>query len=64
MSRGQPERVIRHAYALRKVLDLVPYASAIAGVQRGLQGIGEGTGEDAEDAFTSLERELGIVELM
>lgn len=37
-------------------------AAAIGGIQRGLQGMDEGTGEDAEDAFASLERELGIPE--
>jgi hypothetical protein len=37
-------------------------AAAIVGIQRGLQGMYEGTGEDAEDAFASLERELGIPE--
>lgn len=34
------------------------------GIQRGLQGMYAGTGEDAEDAFASLERELGISEPM
>lgn len=37
-------------------------AAAIAGIQRGLQGMYDGTGEDAEDAFASIERELGIAE--
>jgi hypothetical protein len=37
-------------------------AAGISGIQRGLQGMDEGTGEDAEDAFASLERELGIPE--
>jgi hypothetical protein len=34
----------------------------LQGIQRGLQGMYDGTGEDAEDAFASLERELGIAE--
>lgn len=38
------------------------HASAIAGIQRGLRGICAGTGEDAEQAFASLETELGISE--
>jgi pimeloyl-ACP methyl ester carboxylesterase len=33
-----------------------------AGIQQGLQGMYDGTGEDAEDAFASLERGLGIAE--
>lgn len=37
-------------------------AAAIVGIRRGLQGMYEGTGEDAEDAFAALERELGIPE--
>jgi len=37
-------------------------AAAISGIRRGLQGMYDGTGEDAEDAFASLERELGIAE--
>lgn len=37
-------------------------AAAIAGIQRGLRGMYEGTGQDAEEAFASLERELGIVD--
>jgi hypothetical protein len=37
-------------------------SAAIVGIQRGLQGMYEGTGEDVEDAFASLERELGIPE--
>jgi hypothetical protein len=41
---------------------LAAHASTIAGIQRGLQGMYEGTGEDAEDAFASLEREFGIAE--
>jgi hypothetical protein len=55
--------VIQNADAYRKLLDLAAHASPIAGIQRGLQGMYQGTGEDAEDAFVSLERELGIVEL-
>lgn len=36
--------------------------AAIAGIQRGLQGMYDGTGEDAEAVFAALERELGIAE--
>lgn len=46
----------------RKLPDLASTASAIAGIQRGLQGMYQGTGEDAEDAFASLEGEFGIAE--
>lgn len=59
---GQAEIVVQHAEAYQKLLDLAANAAAIVGIQRGLQGMYEGTGEDAEDAFASLERELGIPE--
>ena len=59
---GQAEIVVQHADAYQKLLDLAANAAAIVGIQRGLQGMYEGTGEDAEDAFASLERELGIPE--
>ena len=59
---GQAELVVQHADAYQKLLDLAANAAAIVGVQQGLQGMYEGTGEDAEDAFASLERELGIPE--
>lgn len=59
---GQAEVVVQHADAYQKLLDLASNAAAIVGIQRGLQGMYEGTGEDAEDAFASLERELGIPE--
>jgi hypothetical protein len=54
--------VVQHAEAYRKLLDLAAHAAAIVGIQRGLQGMYAGTGEDAEDPFASLERELGISE--
>jgi len=54
--------VVQHADAYQKLIDLAANAAAIVGIQRGLQGMYEGTGEDAEDAFASLERELGIPE--
>jgi PHD/YefM family antitoxin component YafN of YafNO toxin-antitoxin module len=57
---GQAELVVQHADAYQKLLDVVARATAIVGIQRGLQGMYDGTGEDAEDAFASLERELGI----
>lgn len=59
---GQAELVVQHAEAYQKLLDLAANAAAIVGIQRGLQGMYEGSGEDAEDAFASIERELGIVE--
>ncbi|HET7233849.1 MAG TPA: type II toxin-antitoxin system Phd/YefM family antitoxin [Longimicrobium sp.] len=59
---GQAELVVQHADAYQKLLDLAANAAAIVGIQRGLQGMYDGTGEDAEDAFASLERELGIAE--
>jgi hypothetical protein len=46
----------------QKLLELAVHASAIVGIQRGLQGMYQGTGQDAEDAFASLERELGITQ--
>jgi hypothetical protein len=54
-----------HERALRENGDhgvLAAHASAIAGIQRGLQGMYQGRGEDAEDAFASLEREMGTSE--
>jgi hypothetical protein len=59
---GQAELVVQHAEAYQKLLDLAANAAAIVRIQRGLQGMYEGTGDDAEDAFASLERELGISE--
>jgi hypothetical protein len=59
---GKAELVVQHADAYQKLLDLAGNAAAIVGIQRGLQGMIEGTGEDAEDAFASLERELNIPE--
>jgi hypothetical protein len=59
---GQAELVVQHADAYQRLLDLVADAAAIVGIQRGLQGIHAGTGEDAEDAFVSLEREPGVPE--
>jgi hypothetical protein len=41
---------------------IIHHAAAIVGIQRGLQGMYEGTGEDADEAFASLERELGLPE--
>lgn len=59
---GQAELVVQHADAYQRLLDLAANAAAIVGIQRGLQGMYDGTGEDAEDTFASLERELGIAE--
>lgn len=59
---GQAELVVQHAGAYQKLLDVVANAEAIIGVHRGLHGMYEGTGEDAQVAFASLERELGIGE--
>jgi hypothetical protein len=57
---GQAELVVQHAEAYQKLLDLVGNAAAIVGIQRGLQGMNDGSGEDADEAFASLEQELGI----
>jgi PHD/YefM family antitoxin component YafN of YafNO toxin-antitoxin module len=57
---GQAEVVIQNAEAYQRLLDLAENAAAIVGIQRGLQGMNAGTGEDAEDAFRSLEQELEI----
>lgn len=51
--------VVQHAEAYQRLLDLAANAAAVVGIQRGLQGMYDGTGEDAEDAFASLERERG-----
>jgi hypothetical protein len=60
MSDSLPPRIPDPRGCPRKLLDLTANAAVIVGIQRGLQGMYEGTGEDAEDAFASLERELGI----
>jgi hypothetical protein len=60
--RGQAELVVQDAAAYQRLLDLAADAAAIVGIQRGLQGMHAGTGEDAEDAFESLEREIEIPE--
>jgi len=57
---GKAELVVQDAEAYQKLLDLAANAAAIVGVQRGLQGMYAETGEDAEEVFASLERELGI----
>lgn len=59
---GRAELVVQNAAAYQKLLDLTANAAAIVAIQRGLQGVEAGTGEPAEDAFASLERELGIPE--
>ena len=59
---GRAELVVQHADGYQKLLDLATNAAAIVGIQQGLQGVYDGTGEDAEAAFASLERELGILE--
>jgi PHD/YefM family antitoxin component YafN of YafNO toxin-antitoxin module len=57
---GRAELVVQDAEAYQKLLDLAARAATIVGIQRGLQGMYAGTGEDAEEVFASLERELGI----
>lgn len=57
---GRAALVVQDAEAYQKLLDLAAHAATIVGIQRGLQGMYAGTGEDAEEAFASLERELGI----
>jgi PHD/YefM family antitoxin component YafN of YafNO toxin-antitoxin module len=59
---GQAALVIQDAEAYQRLLDLAAEAAAIVGIQRGIQGMYAGTGQDAEDAFATLERELGIPE--
>ena len=59
---GQAELVVQSADAYQKLVDLAADAAAIVGIQRGLQGMYDGTGEDADETFASLERELGIAE--
>lgn len=57
---GQAEVVVQDAEAYQRLLDLAANAAAIVGIQRGLQGMYAGTGQDAEDAFRSLEDDLDI----
>ena len=58
--RGRAEVVIQDAEAYQRLVDLAANAEAIVGIQRGLAGMYAGTGEDADDALASIERELGI----
>jgi hypothetical protein len=57
---GQAAVVVQDAEAYQRLLDLAANAAAIVGIQRGLQGMYTGAGEDAEDAFRSLEHDLEI----
>lgn len=59
---GRAELVVQHADAYRKLVEIAGSAAALIGIHRGLQGVYAGTGDDAVDAFASLERELGIPE--
>jgi hypothetical protein len=59
---GRAELVVQDSEAYQRFLDLVAHAEAIVGIQRGLKGIQEGTGEDVESAFESLRRDLGVSE--
>lgn len=61
---GRAELVVQDAEAYQQLLDLAAHAEAIVGIQRGLKGMYEGTGENAESAFESLRRELGVPERM
>lgn len=57
---GEAAVVIQSVEAYQRLLDIAMNGGAIAGVQRGLMGMHAGTGEDADEAFAALERELGI----
>lgn len=59
---GKAALVVQDAEAYQELLDLAAHAQAIVGIQRGLRGMYEGTGEDVDTAFDSLRRELGIPE--
>lgn len=59
---GRAELVVQHVEGYRRLLDLAANAATVVGIQRGLQGMHAGTGEDVEDAFASLARELGVSE--
>lgn len=45
-----------------EILDQASHAAAIAGIQRGLQSMYAGTGENANSAFALFEHQLGILE--
>jgi prevent-host-death family protein len=57
---GRAEVVVQSAEGYQRLLDLTRRAATIIGIQRGLQGAEDGTGEDVEIAFNRLEAELGI----
>jgi hypothetical protein len=59
---GKAELVVQHAVAYQKLVDLAANARAIVGIQWGLQGMYDGTGEEVDEVFAALERELGIPE--
>ncbi len=59
---GKASLVVQEARAYQRLLDVAAHAEAIVGIQRGLRGMYEGTGEDVESAFQSLRRDLGIPE--
>src|SRR5690606_30318419 len=57
---GQAAVVVQDAESYQRLVDLAAEAAAIVGIQRGLLGLHSGSGEEAEDTFATLERELGI----
>ena len=59
---GKAALVVQDAEAYQQLLDVAAHAAAIVGIQRGLRGMYEGSGEEVDAAFESLRKELGIPE--
>jgi hypothetical protein len=59
---GKAALVVQDAEAYQQLLDLAAHAAAIVGIQRGLRGMYEGTGDEVEPVFESLRKDLGIPE--
>jgi len=59
-SRVKP--MVQQVEGCERPLDLAATAAAIVGIQSGLQGMYAGTGENVDDAFSSLALELAVSE--
>lgn len=59
---GKAELVVQDAEAYQRLADLAVHAQAIVGIQRGLKGMYQATGEDVESTFELLRRDLDVPE--
>lgn len=51
---GRAELVVQDAVSYQKLLDLVDYAEAVAGIQQGLESMRRGEGRPAAEVFQHL----------